>query len=292
MSRTLYPISSGEATRMAQVTAAPKNTEKTAEAPPPVARIAVLYRGATRFGYGTGIPPDFNFPQQRKLAALLRKRQALTQRRRKAASAAGDGSSDDLSVDAGSDGESFETGGGGHGGGQSDGRQQQSGQGSGSEPPALGEMPNIALSERPTPAAPPETNPLDILASQFDNGMEQARAHAVRDAWQQSMLKIRAHPSGSNLPLSAQLIDRQLELQRVEQQIGHVRAGGLAALRERAPQAGPSTASPSFNLLFPLLWLRADLPASAPRRARAIALLNSARNGVLMQSAATAQQEP
>uniref|UniRef100_UPI001980A2F9 hypothetical protein n=1 Tax=Burkholderia sp. Ac-20379 TaxID=2703900 RepID=UPI001980A2F9 len=82
-------------------------------------------------------------------------------------------------------------------------------------------------------------------------------------------------------PWAAKLAAAMIDLQQIEMKIGHVNAGGLAALRELALAGGPSTGSQSFNMVLPLVMLRAEFNAGKQRRARGGAIQQGVKAGIL-----------
>lgn len=265
------------------------------------AQFAALYRGTTNFTYGNDAQrgPSVSSVRAKRMAdQLARKRRAAKKQRSNAGGLDDDGPDDAEAHHA--EGQKVKRDGGGRGGG---GGHSQGDHG---DEHGSGTAPAIkARGDRIVP--PPPSGRLDAVAAQFAQpGQEGARAAAVRDAWRTDMLNLRAQLAANpQMPLDARVFEQAIDLLGVQQKIGSLATSqpgagsGVAALRERA---GGSDARGSqgvtrlpapdrvqrFNLLFPLLWLHADMPSSAPQRARSIDTLCVMRSGALGRAAASA----
>ncbi|RAS39239.1 hypothetical protein [Paraburkholderia bryophila] len=256
------------------------------------AQFAALYRGTTNFTYGSDAQrgPSVSSVRAKRMAdQLARKRRAAKKQRSNGGGLDDDGPDDAEANHA--EGHKVNRDGGGRGGG---GGQSQGDHG---DEHGTGTAPAIkARGDRGAVPAPPSGR-LDAVAAQYAQpGQEGARAAAVRDAWRGDMLNLRGQLAANpQMPLDARVFEQSLDLLGVQQRIGSIAAAlpgansGVAALREHAGGVGaqgvtrlpPPERVQRFNLLFPLLWLHADKPATVTQRARSIDTLCGLRGGVL-----------
>ncbi|WP_414448572.1 hypothetical protein AB4851_04255 [Burkholderia sp. 22PA0099] len=222
-----------------------------------------------------------NQAAQRKFASLARNRKRANVARAKRNNVGGAGGDDD--GDASFKQDDMDALNGGRGGGGGRGREQEQDDtpveagkagGAGADAQAGGPRPASAQT------APPSA--LDAIAAKFGEGQDAQRAEAVRTAWNDAVVKLRASAGQADAtPWAAKLAAAMIDLQQIEMKIGHVGAGGIAALRELALAGGPSTGSQSFNMVLPLVMLRAEFKAGKLRRERGGAIQQSVKAGIL-----------
>jgi type III secretion regulatory protein HpaA len=100
------------------------------------------------------------------------------------------------------------------------------------------------------------------------------------------------------MPFAASVLELSMDLLGAQQRFGKLPSLGLSSLRDRsssAPSGGVTRLPPPervqrFNLLFPLLWLHADMPYTAPQRARALDTLGTLRSGTVSRAMAASAQ--
>ncbi|MFM0594575.1 hypothetical protein [Paraburkholderia dilworthii] len=254
------------------------------------AQFAALYRGTTNFTYGSDAQrgPSVSSVRAKRMAdQLARKRRAAKKQRSNGAGLDDDGP-DDAEANHAEGHKVNRDGGGRGGGGQS--------QGDHSDEHDTGTAPAIKARGDRGAVPPPPAGRLDAVAAQYGQpGQEGVRAAAVRDAWRGDMLSLREQLAANpQMPLDARVLEQSIDLLGVQQRIGSISAAlpgansGVAALREHAGGAGaqgvarlpPPERVQRFNLLFPLMWLHADKPATVTQRGRSINTLCGLRGGV------------
>jgi type III secretion regulatory protein HpaA len=242
------------------------------------AQKATTYNG-TLFT-NTNQAQNSNQAAQRKFASLARNRKRANVARARRNNVGGAGDDDG---DASFKQDDMDALNGGRGGGGGRGREQEqddtpveAGQAGGAGADAQAGGPRPASAQ----AAPPSA--LDAIAAKFGEGQDAQRAEAVRTAWNDAVVKLRATAGAADAtPWAATLAAAMIDLQQIEMKIGHVNAGGIAALRELALAGGPSTGSQSFNMVLPLVMLRAEFNAGKQRRARGGAIQQSVKAGIV-----------
>ena len=288
MSRVSHSNGNQTAAANAQHTAEAQQKSANAQGARNGAQFAALYRGATNFTYGQDAQrgPSINSMRARKMAdQLARKRRAAKKQRSGGAGLEDDGP-DEADTQHAEGHRVDRDGRGGGGGGQSHDDN--------ADDHASGALP--ALKARKGGAAvPPPAGRLEAIASQYGQpGEEGARNAAIRDAWCDSMLSLREQLAADpQKHFSVAVLEHSMDLLGMQQRFGPLPAVGLAALRDRTAGASegvshlrPPERVQRFNLLFPLLWLHADMPATRTQRARALDMLSTLRSGALSRATA------
>lgn len=284
MNRVSHSNSNETAAANAQHTAQAQQKSANAQGARNGAQFAALYRGQTNFTYGQDAQrgPSISSVRARKMAdQLARKRRAAKKQR-----GGGVGSDDDGPDDADvhhTDNHSVNRDGRGRGGGG----QQHDDHADEQESSAAPAM----KVRRDHAVVPPPAGHLDAIAAQYAQpGQEDARNTALRDAWCGAMLGLRDQLAANpHMHFSATVLEHSMDLLGAQQRFGRLPALGLASLRDRSSSAAstgvtrlpPPERVQRFNLLFPLLWLHADMPYTGGQRARALDTLGSLRGGVV-----------
>lgn len=294
MSRVSHSNGNQTAAANAQHTAEAQQKSANAQGARNGAQFAALYRGTTNFTYGQDPQrgPSVSSVRAKKMAdQLARKRRAAKKQRGGGAGLDDDGPEDADTHHA--DGHAVNRDGRGRGGGGQSHDDHADEHDSGAAP---------AMKVRKDSAmVPPPAGQLEAIAAQYAQpGQEGARNAALREAWCGAMLGLLGQLSASpQAPFAASVLELSMDLLGAQQRFGQLPSLGLSSLRDRsssAPGAGVTRLPPPermqrFNLLFPLLWLHADMPYTGPQRARALDTLGTLRSGTLSR-AMNASAEP
>ena len=289
MNRVSHSNGNETAAANAQHTADAQQKSANAQGARNGAQFAALYRGATNFTYGQDAQrgPSVSSVRAKKMAdQLARKRRAAKKQR-----GGGVGSDDDGPDDADAhhaDSHSVNRDGRGRGGGGQS-HDDHADEHDSSAAPAMKVRKDSAV-------VPPPAGQLDAIAAQYTQpGQEAARNAALRDAWCGAMLDLRDQLAANpHMHFAANVLEHSMDLLGAQQRFGRLPALGLASLRDRSSSAAgagvtrlpPPERVQRFNLLFPLLWLHADMPYTGSQRARALDTLGSVRSGVVSRALA------
>jgi type III secretion regulatory protein HpaA len=289
MSRVSHSNGNETAAANAQHTADAQQKSANAQGARNGAQFAALYRGTTSFTYGQDPQrgPSVSSVRAKKMAdQLARKRRAAKKQRGGGAGLDDDGPDEADAHHADSHAVNRDGRGRG-GGGQS--HDDHSDEHDSDAAPTMKVRKNSGV-------VPPPTRQLEAIAGQYaEPGQEGMRNGALRDAWCGAMLGLLGQLSASpQLQFAASVMELSMDLLGAQQRFGKLPSLGLSSLRDRSsgasgPGAGVTRLPPPervqrFNLLFPLLWLHADMPYTGPQRARALDTLGTLRSGTVSRA--------